>query len=72
VEGNSKEQSKDEAILQEIRKLLSREEETKSTLTDQKRSAANVPLTEMLCTPVKVERTEKLTGGSSLKVRTLQ
>jgi len=66
------EQSKDEAILQEIRKLLSREEEAKSTLTDQKRSAANVPLTEILCTPVKVERTEKLAGGSSLRVRTLQ
>jgi len=66
------EQSKDKAILQEIRKLLSREKEAKSTLRDQKRSVANVPLTEMLCTPVKVERTEKLAGGSSLRVRTLQ
>ena len=66
------EQSKDKAILQEIRKLLSREKEAKSTLRDQKRSVANVPLTEMLCAPVKVERAEKLAGGSSLRVRTLQ
>ena len=72
VEGEEQSKDDSEAILQEIRKLLSREEETKSTLTDQKRSVANVPLTEMLCAPVKVERTEKLAGGSSLRVRTLQ
>ena len=68
------EQSKNEAILQEIKNLLSQEKEGKSTrFTNQKRSVANVPLVEMLCTPVKVEQTEKLAGGSSnLRVRTLQ
>ena len=73
VEGDPEEQSKDEATLQAIWKLLNQRKQTKSTLTNQKRSVANVPLTEMLCTPVKVERTsEKLAGGSSLRVRTLQ
>ena len=66
---------KNEAILQEINEVFSQEKDTKSTpLTDQKRNVANlhVPLTEMLCTPVKVARTDKLAGGSSLRVRTLQ
>ena len=68
------EQSKNKAILQEIKKLLSQEKPGGNPLfANQKRSVANVPLVEMLCTPVKVEQTEKLAGGSrNLRVRTLQ
>jgi len=64
---------KNEAILQEINEVFSQKKDTKSTpFTDQKRNVADVPLMKMLCTPVKVERTDKLAGGSSLRVRTLQ